>query len=127
MSWLLSSLTFRKYSGETVNAAHITKAPATSQPILKPKMYGLPFRTSFRNGTMTQLTLPPHSWTLKVHVHEIFDIRFFSSKASFWSPDQDPKLFSNINSNSPRYSTSKVNPRIIRIRGKTFFCHARAK
>ncbi len=70
-------------------------------------------------------------WTgtagLKVHLHEIFDIRFFSSKASFWSPDQDPKLFSNINSNSPRYSNLKVIPRIIRIRGRKFFCHARAK
>ncbi len=64
---------------------------------------------------------------LKVHLHEIFDIHFFSSKASFWSPDQDPKLFSNINSNSPRYSNLKVILRIIRIRGKTFFCHARAK
>jgi hypothetical protein len=29
-------------------------------------------------------------------------------------------------SNLPRYSNSKVIPRIIRIRGTKFFCHARA-
>jgi hypothetical protein len=64
---------------------------------------------------------------LKVHLHEIFDIRFFSSKASSWAPDQAPELFSNINSNSPRYPNLKVIPGIIRIRGKKLFCHARAK
>jgi hypothetical protein len=31
----------------------------------------------------------------------------------------------NINSDLPRYSNSKVIPRIIRIRGRKFFCHAR--
>jgi hypothetical protein len=64
---------------------------------------------------------------LKVHLHKIFDLRFFSSKASSWSPDQNPKLFSNINSKSPRYSNSKVIPRIIRIRGKKLFCRVRPK
>ncbi len=49
---------------------------------------------------------------------------FFSSKASSWSPDQDPKLFLNINSKSPRYLNSKVIPRMIRIRGKKLFCRA---
>jgi hypothetical protein len=63
---------------------------------------------------------------LKVHLHEIFDINFFSSKASSWSLDSYPRLFSYINSNLPRYSNSKVIPPIIRICRKTF-CQARAK
>jgi hypothetical protein len=42
---------------------------------------------------------------------------FFSSKSSSWSPDQNPKLYSNINS---RYSNLKVIPRIIRICEKKF-------
>jgi hypothetical protein len=41
---------------------------------------------------------------LKVHLHEIFDFWFFSSKVSTWSPDSHPKFVSNIKSNSPRYS-----------------------
>ncbi len=41
---------------------------------------------------------------LKVHLHEIFDFCFFSSKAPTWSPDSYPKFVSNIKSNSPRYS-----------------------
>jgi hypothetical protein len=44
-------------------------------------------------------TLNCNSVYLKVHLHEIFDIRFFSSKASSWSPDKDPKLFLNTNLN----------------------------
>ncbi len=95
--------------------------------LLKP----FPLRHSCRlyAGAWT-LEIRPHSqdsYSLKVHLHEIFDIRFFSSKASSWSPDQDPKLFSNTNSKSPRYSNSKVIPRIIRIRGNKLFCRARAK
>jgi hypothetical protein len=62
----------------------------------------------------------------KVHLHRIFGFRFFSSKARSWSPDSFSRLFFNINSNSPRYSNSKVIQRISRIRGKKFFCHARA-
>ncbi len=31
--------------------------------------------------------------SLKVHLHEIFDIRFFSSKASSWAPDQALNCF----------------------------------
>jgi hypothetical protein len=41
---------------------------------------------------------------LKVHLHEIFDFFFFSSKAPTRSPDSYPKFVSNIKSNSPRYS-----------------------
>jgi hypothetical protein len=41
---------------------------------------------------------------LKVHLHEIFDLWFFSSKEPTWSPDSYPKFVSNIMSNSPRYS-----------------------
>jgi hypothetical protein len=47
-----------------------------------------------------------HHGDLKGTLARDFRHSFFSSKASFWSPDQDPKLFSNINSNSPRYSNS---------------------
>ncbi len=54
------------------------------------------------NNTVYKTSL--HSRVLQVHLHEIFDISFFSSKASSWAPDQAPKLFSNINSNSPRRS-----------------------
>jgi hypothetical protein len=42
--------------------------------------------------------------TLKVHLHEIFDFCFFSSKTPTWSPDSYPKFVSNLKSNSPRYS-----------------------
>jgi hypothetical protein len=62
---------------------------------------------------------------LKVHLHEILDFCFFSYKASLWSPDFNPSILSNINSNSPRYSNSKVILHIIRTRGIKFFCHAR--
>jgi hypothetical protein len=71
--------------------------------------------------------MPTYDRYLKAHLHEIFNIRFFSSKASSWVPDQAPKLFLNINLNSPRYSNLKVIPRIIRIRRKKLFCHAWAK
>ncbi len=44
------------------------------------------------------------SVALKVHLHEIFDFCFFSSKTPTWSPDSYPKFVSNIKSNSTRYS-----------------------
>jgi hypothetical protein len=56
---------------------------------------------------------------------KIFDFRFFI-KSMLLVPDSCPRLFSNINSNSLRYSTSKVIPHIIRIRRKIFVCQARA-
>ncbi len=59
---------------------------------------------------------------LKVHLREIFDINLFFTKASSWSLVSDPRLFSNIISNSPRYSNSKVSQGIIRIRGNKCFC-----
>jgi hypothetical protein len=52
---------------------------------------------------------------------------FFSIKSKLLAHDQAPKLILNINLNSPRYSNLKAIPRIIRIRGKKLFCHARAK
>ncbi len=63
---------------------------------------------------------------LKVNLHEILDFRFLSEKECSWSPDFYPSILLNINSNSPRYSNSKVIPRTIRIRGTKFFCNARA-
>jgi hypothetical protein len=66
--------------------------------------------------------------SLKVHLHEIFNICFFSiSKASSWSRDSYPRLFWKINLNSPRYSNLKLILRIIGRCGKTFFCQARPK
>ncbi len=49
----------------------------------------------------------------------------FLQKASLWSPDFYPSILSNINSNSPRNSNSKVFLRIIRIRGMKFVHNAR--
>ncbi len=43
-----------------------------------------------------------------------------------WSPDSVPELFSNINLNSPRYSTLKLFPHYVRICGNQYFCQARA-
>ncbi len=60
---------------------------------------------------------------LKIHLHEICYACFFFliySIASSWS-DSYPGLFSNINSNSPEYSNSKVILYIIRIRKNKFF------
>jgi hypothetical protein len=58
--------------------------------------------------TRTPSSSPSHPLNglapLKVHLHEIFDFCFFSSKAPTWSPDSYPKFVSNIKSNSPRYS-----------------------
>jgi hypothetical protein len=58
---------------------------------------------------------------LKVHLHEIFDLSFFSSIDPIWDPVSGSKKFSNLNVNSPRYSNSKGIRRSIRIRGKKFF------
>jgi hypothetical protein len=50
-----------------------------------------------------------HRLHVKVHLHEIFrSCFFFSSKAPSWSPDSYPRLFSNINSNSPKNTNLKV-------------------
>ncbi len=51
---------------------------------------------------------------LKVNLHEIFNLWFFSHRNLV--PDSDPKFFSNINSNSQRYSNLKAVLHIIRIR-----------
>jgi hypothetical protein len=56
-----------------------------------------------------------------------FQHSFFSSKASSWSPDSYLRLFSNIDSNSPRHSNSKVILHIIRINRNKFFAQAGAK
>jgi hypothetical protein len=47
---------------------------------------------------------------LKGQCHEIFCMQFFSSKHVSRPPDSYPKAVSNINSNSPRYSNSKLIP-----------------
>ncbi len=39
----------------------------------------------------------------QVHLHEVFNMRFFSSKKSTRYPDSSAKFFSNTKSNSPRY------------------------
>ncbi len=58
-----AKLPYRKSDGENVNAAHITKALAASQPIFRPKKPD--FHPRARDyGTMTQSTLPPQSGTL---------------------------------------------------------------
>jgi hypothetical protein len=47
---------------------------------------------------------------IKEQCHEIFCMQFFSSKHVSRPPDSYPKAVSNINSNSPRYSNSKLIP-----------------
>jgi hypothetical protein len=50
-----------------------------------------------------------------------FGLPFFIIKRMLLAPDFYPSILLNINSNSPRYSNSKVIPRIIRIREQKFF------
>ncbi len=50
-----------------------------------------------------------------VRLQEIFDFSFLASQAPFWSFDFYPRPFSNIKSNSLRYSNLKIIPHIIRI------------
>jgi hypothetical protein len=59
----------------------------------------------------------------------VWDFRhsYFFIKSKFLVPWFQPRLFSNINLNLPRYSILKIIARIIRIPGKKFFCQARAK
>ncbi len=56
-----------------------------------------------------------------MHLQEIFDFTFNSSKALLWSPDSCPKLFSYMNLILPRYSNSKIILHIIRTHGNNFF------
>jgi hypothetical protein len=57
---------------------------------------------------------------LKVHVHEIFDFGFFSSKAYSSCRDSYFGIFFNIILHLPRYLNLKVIPRILIINGKKF-------
>jgi hypothetical protein len=62
-SWLLLLLLlpFRKFDSETIKAAHITKALATTQSIFKQKDPDWGHRMCFCYRMTTQSTLPPQS------------------------------------------------------------------
>ncbi len=73
----------------------------------------------------------PHMWfftwlSLLRYSCTRFSASVFFIKSMLLVPWSFSRLFLNIKSNSLRYSNSKVIPRIIRIRGKNFFCHVRA-
>ncbi len=59
-NWLLLLPPYRKSGGKTVNAVHIRKALATSQPIFKLKRSRL-LSHDIVNGKLTYSTLPPQS------------------------------------------------------------------
>ncbi len=71
--------------------------------------------------------LPGTSYqNLNEHLNEIFDIRFFHPKQAP-GPLIPALLFSNITSNSPRYSNLKVILILSEYAVRRFFCQARAR
>ncbi len=79
-----------------------------------PKSWGISHRMVCQNPG--ESVREEQEEVLKVHLHEIFVIWFFSSKEPIWSLDSYSKFLLNIDSYSPSYSTFKVIPRIIRQR-----------
>jgi hypothetical protein len=63
---------------------------------------------------------------LKVHLHDIFYLRFFASKEPTWSPELYPKSTLNMKTFSPSYSNLQLIQHNQRICGeKNRLCQAR--